>query len=174
MKKTEIIYISCLILIFCILSISTIIQKSVGFDEVIFPAAGYMYWTKGDYSLNVENPPLAKLLVSLPLLFLKLDIPDVCALPKSDPYYQFSFGSEFLTKNKISQKMILLSTRLVIVTISIIFSIVIYLYTKKMLGIAPAVIGIILYLFFPNILAYSSLATTDLLLSFFVFYLSFS
>lgn len=38
------------------------------FDEGVHLAAGYSYWTTGDFSLNAEDPPLLKLLWALPLV----------------------------------------------------------------------------------------------------------
>src|SRR4051794_24299926 len=37
------------------------------FDEVAHLVAGYSYWATGDYRLNPEHPPLAKLLAAAPL-----------------------------------------------------------------------------------------------------------
>ena len=39
------------------------------FDEVAHLTAGYAYWKAGEFRLNNEDPPLLKLLWSLPLLF---------------------------------------------------------------------------------------------------------
>lgn len=38
------------------------------FDEGVHLAAGYCYWTTGNFALNAEDPPLLKLLWALPLL----------------------------------------------------------------------------------------------------------
>jgi hypothetical protein len=38
------------------------------FDEAVHLAAGYSYWTTGDFRLNREDPPLLKLLWALPLV----------------------------------------------------------------------------------------------------------
>src|SRR5207247_4164235 len=38
------------------------------FDEAAHLAAGYGYWTTGDFRLNREHPPLLKLYWALPLL----------------------------------------------------------------------------------------------------------
>ena len=38
------------------------------FDEGVHLAAGYAYWTTGDFALNREHPPLLKLLWALPLV----------------------------------------------------------------------------------------------------------
>jgi hypothetical protein len=38
------------------------------FDEAVHLAAGYSYWTTGDFRMNREDPPLLKLLWALPLV----------------------------------------------------------------------------------------------------------
>src|SRR5271157_3142791 len=43
-------------------------QQSATFDESCHTLAGYAYWTKGDFGINPENPPLVKLLAAVPLL----------------------------------------------------------------------------------------------------------
>ena len=42
-------------------------------DEGIHISAGYSYLTFGDYSWNMEHPPLVKMVSALPLLFLGLE-----------------------------------------------------------------------------------------------------
>jgi hypothetical protein len=168
-KKTELIYLAGIILFFSFLAVSVIKQKSVGFDEAQYPAAGYNCWKNADYKINIENPPLAKLLVSLPLIFFNLDIPVVSEVPVSHPHYHFVFGHKFLAENKISQEKILFLSRIVILLVSIIFGITLYLFTKRHFGVHSAFISAVLYFFCPNILAYSCVATTDLLISFLIF-----
>ena len=36
------------------------------FDEAVHLAAGHSYWATGDFRLNIEDPPLPKLLCALP------------------------------------------------------------------------------------------------------------
>jgi len=50
-------------------------QQSQTFDESAHLYAGYSYWKRGDYGINPEHPPLAKLLAAVPLLPLKLPVP---------------------------------------------------------------------------------------------------
>jgi hypothetical protein len=51
-------------------------RESLTFDEDNHMFAGYMMWKTGDYGLNPEHPPLAKLLATAPLLkpFLGRDL----------------------------------------------------------------------------------------------------
>ncbi len=62
-----------LLLLFIGLALSAVEQKSPTIDETYHLVAGYSYWQWGDYRLNPEHPPLAKLLAALPLLLLSTD-----------------------------------------------------------------------------------------------------
>src|SRR5271157_667948 len=44
-------------------------------DEPYHILAGYRYWQGGDYGINPEHPPLAKLVGTFPLLFMHLKVP---------------------------------------------------------------------------------------------------
>lgn len=174
--RVEIICLAGIVLVSSFLAVSVIRQKSVGFDEAQYPAAGYAIWKNADYSINAENPPLAKLLVSLPLIFLRLDIPKVAEMPQDHPHYHFVFGHAFLAENTLSQEKILLMSRIVVVILSIACGVTIFLFTRKLFGMYSALISALLYFFCPNILAYSSMATTDLITAFltFLFVVQFS
>ena len=43
-------------------------RESQTWDEGCHILAGYSYWTRGDFGVNREHPPLVKLLASFPLL----------------------------------------------------------------------------------------------------------
>src|ERR1700690_4064215 len=47
-------------------------RQSATFDESCHTLAGYSYWTRGDFGINPENPPLVKLLAAAPLLPMSL------------------------------------------------------------------------------------------------------
>ena len=50
-------------------------RESLTFDEGDHSFAGYMTWKTGDYGLNPEHPPLAKLVATVLLLHTPLWIP---------------------------------------------------------------------------------------------------
>src|ERR1700747_3444721 len=50
-------------------------RESLTFDEADHMFAGYMMWKTGDYGLNPEHPPLAKLLATAPIAGQNLWIP---------------------------------------------------------------------------------------------------
>src|SRR5437868_10685576 len=50
-------------------------RETQTWDEHCHIFAGYSYWTRGDFGMNPEHPPLIKLLASSPLLGMSLKAP---------------------------------------------------------------------------------------------------
>ncbi len=49
-------------------------QNSQTFDESAHIYAGYSYWKHGDFGINPEHPPLAKMFATIPLLPMRLQV----------------------------------------------------------------------------------------------------
>jgi len=149
------------------LQLTSVAQESQTYDEAVYISAGYSYWRTGDFRLNVEHPPLAKLMVGLPLLFLRLD------LPLDDPSWQnadeYAFGARFLYKNRLAADTILFAARCVTVSTTILFALVIAFWVKRRAGALAALVALLLFAFDPNIMAHGRYATNDLYLAFFFF-----
>ena len=61
---------ACLLLaILLFLQISCIFKESRTFDEILHLEAGLVFWQKRDFTIEPFNPPLARELIVLPLLF---------------------------------------------------------------------------------------------------------
>jgi 4-amino-4-deoxy-L-arabinose transferase-like glycosyltransferase len=150
-----------------VLQVSSVLKEAQTWDEAVYISAGYTYWATGDFRLNSEHPPLAKLLVAAPLLLLHL------ALPLDDPAWQkadeYAFGARFLYKNRLPADTILFASRCVTIVVTILFGLVIALWTKRRTGAPAALVALILFAFDPNILAHGRYATNDFYLAFFFF-----
>ena len=82
-------------LLFCIR------RESQTWDEACHIFAGYSYWTRGDFGMNPEHPPLVKLLTTLPLLGLNLRVPEHPKFFSKEE--DFTTGTDFLYKNNAEQ-----------------------------------------------------------------------
>ena len=76
--------------VFTAVALGTIKNQSPTFDEPLHLLAGYSYLKWGDYRVNPEHPPLAKILGALPLLALDVKDPRPTApewdeIPKQVP-----------------------------------------------------------------------------------------
>src|ERR1700754_4878537 len=65
-----------LILVFALEVVTTVRQESLTWDEGDHIFAGYMSWKKVDFGINPEHPPLVKALAAIPLLPMRLKVPD--------------------------------------------------------------------------------------------------
>ncbi|RJQ25582.1 phospholipid carrier-dependent glycosyltransferase [Candidatus Parcubacteria bacterium] len=140
-KFTELLLVPFLIFVFIALQINSIFSESRVYDENLHIDAGYTFLTKKDFRAEPFNPPLARELIAVPLLFN----PDI----KGDP--------------------ILFWPRITTVLFSVFLAVLVYFFAKKAFGLKAGIFALVLYIFEPNILAHGHYATTDLILSFFIF-----
>ena len=157
-----------LLALMALLQITSIRQEAQTYDEAVYISAGYAYWTTGDFRLNPEHPPLAKLLVALPLLlFHDLTAPLQSAAWKTSD--QYAYAAEFIYKNRVPADTILFASRCVTIVVTLTFGLLVALWTKRRAGTLPALVALALFAFDPNILAHGRYATNDLYLAFFFF-----
>jgi 4-amino-4-deoxy-L-arabinose transferase-like glycosyltransferase len=156
-----------LIVIMVVLQVTSVRQDSVVWDELPYVGAGYSYWVTGDYRLNPEHPPLAKLLDAIPLLVLKP------RLPLDDPSWaaanQAAFGERFLFHNRLPPEEILFAARSVTIALTSLFALAIGLWAWRRGGLWAAAIALVLFTFDPNIIAHGRYATNDLPVTMFIF-----
>lgn len=136
-------------------------QNSQTFDESAHIYAGYSYWKHGDFGINPEHPPVAKMLATAPLLPLHLDVQ-----PPPPIFFRGASslgGRIFLYSHDADQ--ILLRARLAMSFFTFALALLILLSAREMFGDAVAAIALLLFVFEPNILANGALVTTDMALS---------
>jgi len=145
-------------------------RLSATYDEAVYLAAGYSYWRLHDFRLNnQDHPPLAKLLISLPLLFSDVYFP--VTHPAWSEARQYAFADIFLYHNRLPAEVLLARSRRMILFISWLAGLLIFCWVRQLTkNFLTAFFSWLLYLFSPAILANATLATTDLVLM--AFYLA--
>ncbi len=126
-------------------------------DEAAHIVSGYMYWTRGDFGMNPEHPPLVKLLATVPLLG------HVRAPELRGRYFketEFLTGHDFLYQNDAD--WILFRSRMAAALLTLALAVVIFLAGAEMFGAGAAFIALFLFVFDPNFLAHGALVTTDI------------
>jgi len=156
------------VFLFGILTITSFLQKSPTVDEPLHLFAGYSYLKWGDFWVNPEHPPLAKILAALPLLAFDIKDPrpssaDGSLSPESDP------GDPPAVN--VAQKMLFVQNdadtlffyaKLPMIALAVLMEIFVYLWSKKLFGPEAAIASTFLYALDPNILAHSPMVQTDL------------
>jgi len=147
-------------------------NQSITTDEKVHIPAGFTYWQFRNFYLNPEHPPLAKLLVALPVFLHHPKYPDTTELFKveKDFYYDSwaetrAWGQDFLFNSGNDLHQIVFSARMVNIILTLCLILFLSFWSFQIGSWLSASLTAILASFCPLILAHGSLANTDLLIT---------
>jgi len=141
-------------------------RTSATFDEVAHIGAGVRY-LDGDFRLNREHPPLAKVLgaIALPRRDPPLPLPEA----ETADQLQWLFGSAWLHRAKQAPLDLLWRARLPLIALSMSLIPCIALVTRALSGVIGASLAVALAALCPLWLAHAMLVTTDASATLFAF-----
>lgn len=146
-----------IVLAYAALLYRSAVNDSVTADETAHVGAGYSYWIKGDYRLNPEHPPFAKLLATIPLLFTKPPFPE---LPEQwSQGDEWSIGQMFLANGP--QEIVMLC-RIPMIVFTAAFALWLAFWMHRYVSSAAAFVALGFLILDPNIAAHGRLVTTDM------------
>jgi len=151
-----------LLLIHSILVFHCAVADFVTFDEVGNLTAGLSYWQTGCYWLYNVNPPLPKLLASLPVFLAN---PDMSAMRVSAPpgdRPEFTIGEEFAHDNAPRYVDYVVFARSVGLFWSLLGAIAVYSWAKVLWGQTGGLFALAVWCCEPNIIAHAHLLNTDI------------
>ena len=155
----------CLMIFFIVLSLGAVRQKSPTFDETLHLFAGYSYLKWGDFGINAEHPPLAKLVAALPLLALPLNDRGLDKkerdLVQSDRFHEWELADRFLFLNNDGDK-IFFYAKSMMALFGLALGLVVFNWARELYGLGAASVALFLFVCDPNILAHSTLVHTDI------------
>ena len=157
-----------LFIVFFVQGVFFISANSPTYDEAAHLAAGYSYFARRDFRLNPEHPPLIKQLLALPL-FVGYRIafnPDPQHWSNGDDYL---IGQDLLYKSILPADRILLLSRLPNLLIGGILVALTGWWAYRLWGNWAATLAMTLACLEPNFVTHSSLVTTDIGVTLFVF-----
>jgi 4-amino-4-deoxy-L-arabinose transferase-like glycosyltransferase len=137
--------------------------ESQTWDEGFEIASGYSYLKTGDYRISPEHPPLARVLAALPLLWLNLDLP--VQHPSWAARNDVEFGHQFIFGNRVPADRIVFLARLPTIVTTVVFGLILALWTRRVFGSAAALGSPLLFTFDPNIIANGRYVKNDMLVS---------
>src|SRR5262247_785912 len=154
--------------LFILLVITSTLQKSPTVDEPLHLFAGYSYLKWGDYWVNPEHPPMAKMLAALPLLAFEikdprpLNTPDD-KLPQSitgdPPAVRVAQGMLFVQNDADT---LFFWAKLPMIAVAVLLGCFVYVWSNALFGAQAAIAAAFFYALDPNILAHSAVFNTDL------------
>ena len=141
---------------------------SVTIDEIPHISAGYSYLTSHKMLLNLEHPPLAKILSAIPLTTLHLSTPSPEAVAEEVEsgglpswMIQWKWGYQFVFNQEIGPETIVFLARIPMVFLLVLTAWFVYIFGKEIFGSRAGLIALLLFSFSPNFLAHGRLVTTD-------------
>jgi 4-amino-4-deoxy-L-arabinose transferase-like glycosyltransferase len=132
-------------------------RNSLTWDEGHHLYSGYLSWKTGDFGINPEVPPYAKMIDAAPILPMRLTVP-----PLEGRFFKdeaFFGGRDFMFGNDTDA--VLLRARIAASLFSFALALLIFSAARRMFSIGAAFIGLALFVFDPNFLAHGALVTTD-------------
>jgi hypothetical protein len=170
-RKIAIIFASAgfLLLLFFIQGVLFIRANSQTYDEAMHLAAGYSYLVTRDFRLEPQNPPLIKEILALPV-FLAYRLP---FNPQPQHWHQgddFFIGRDFVYKSAIPAERLLSLSRLVNLSLGVLLIALIGWWAYRLWGGPSALLATALACWEPNLVAHSSLITTDIGVTLFIFF----
>jgi len=153
------------VILMVVLQIVSVRRESQTYDEGVHLASGYRYWLTRDFSMNVEHPPLQKLLSAAMLLPLRPPMPTDEKLLTD----QSEYARAFLYSPARNADTLFLLGRLPTIAFSALLAIAIAIAARRFFSPAAALAAVWLLCLDPNILAHGRYITTDLSSALFFF-----
>ena len=156
------------VLVFLTQGILFIQANSQTVDEAMHLAAGYSYLIKRDFRIEPQNPPLIKELLALPVLIAyRLPFhPDPQHWRDADGYL---IGQDLLYRSTPTAEQILALSRFPNLFLGGVLVALIGWWAYRLWGNRAALLAMGLASFEPNLIAHSSLVTTDIGVTMFIF-----
>ena len=159
---------------FVALDVVSYTQKSATWDEPLHVTSGYVALARHDYRVDPEHPPFLRMWAALPLMAMqgiKLDTSIIDKTPPSMDWAmakQFDFGHQFMYVDNDADRL-LYAARFMVVVLGVVLGVLLFCWVNEWLGFEAAVVALAFYTIEPNIAAHSSLITTDLGVTCFIF-----
>ena len=167
----EKIFVLLALLLFALLSFGSLRSQALTVDELVDVPSGLSYWQKRDTRLNIEHPPLLKMISAIPLLFTHVNV------DYSDPSWcgsgngaecEWVFGKKFFEKWNTNPQHLLILARIPMLGIALSLGFLIYALARSLAGPWGGALSLILFATSPFYLGIGPLVLTDIGLPFFI------
>ena len=130
-------------------------------DEPAHLVAGISHWRFCDFSLYRVNPPLVRLVASVPAMLFgySMDFPET--LNDQLSRNEFRLGEKFVTENGRWSLWLVTFGRWLCIPFSLLAAWTCYLWGRDLYGVRAGVMAMLLWCFSPMVLGHASLMTPD-------------
>lgn len=135
------------------------------YDEVAHLPAGLSHWERGDYHLYRVNPPLVRMIASLPVWFLGADTDwsrlDSVIDSDTNKRIDFEVGAEFIAANGPRAFWLYTFARWACILFATIGGWAVWRWSRKLYGDGSAILAVALWTFSPMVIGHGQLITPD-------------
>ncbi len=137
-------------------------RNAITIDEVLHLPVGMSYWQRGEFWPYHHNPPLVRLLFSIPAVVLDvpIDYENFHYVPRSRRA-DCDLGRDFMLLNRNHYLRIYTTCRLVVAALSVLGGLLVFRWSRALFGDAGGLVSLSLWTFSPNVLAHAGLVTPD-------------
>ena len=163
-RRALIVIVASFSLVFYLISSMAARRKSPTYDEPVHLFAGYSYLKWGDFRINPEHPPLAKVLAALPLLALEIGSGSITRAQRDLVQQRKNHGwilADHFFSSDADAESLFFYAKLVMIGLAATLGIFVFLWARALFGFSAGIIALAIYSFDPNILAHSSIVHTD-------------
>ncbi len=150
------------------LSIGSIRMESVTTNELLYVPAGLSYLQRLDARMDIEHPPLFKIIAALPVLLLhgKVDYNDpIWIAGHTWTPTEYAFGRKFFESWNTNQRTLLFAARLPMVALTLLLGLSLYGMARQLAGPWGAALTLTLFVTSPFFLANGPLVMNDVLIA---------
>ena len=155
-----------LLVLVALLAITSLIGDSITYDETSKLTAGMSYLKTGDFRLGADHPPLGKIWVAWPLLFVENTWPpsDTPGWRKADV---FLTGRTWLFELNDGQRLMVIARCMMVIQLLGLCG-TIYGLGRRLFGPSAGLLALLLAGLSPTLLAHGRLVTTDVPITLFI------
>ncbi len=161
-SKLEIIGVLLLLGCYFLQGLYSLPTTSKTYDEGIHLIGGFTFWTYQDFRLHPENGNLPQRWASLPMLLM--DAPD---FPTDDRSWRYPDGwlaeQTYLYQMPTEPVWFLFLGRVMMLLATTAIGLMVYIYARRLFGIAGGFIALSVFAFHPETLAHGRLITSDMI-----------
>ncbi|HJQ85438.1 MAG TPA: glycosyltransferase family 39 protein [Candidatus Binatia bacterium] len=131
-------------------------------DEFVYVPAGYYHLRTGDLRLESTNPPLLKIAMAAPLLWMdvRLDL-DPRWRDNRTGWGAWIFATRFMALNGARYLDAFFAARLVVLALGVVLGVLVFREAARLLSPAAALATVLLFATMPPLIAHSAVATLD-------------
>src|SRR5260370_2751578 len=150
-----------------VLSLASPGQQSPTYDEVVNIPSGLSYLQRRDARLNLEHPPLLKVIAAVPLLFsdVHANYNDHSWCGAGGLDCQWTFGKRFFSEWNPDPAHIVFLARLPMIFLTLCFGLPVYLMPRALPSMWGALLSLAVFATSPFYIPYRSLFLTDIAFS---------